>query len=52
MTIGEQLLNLATEYQQAVQDREAGWGGNPSGREPVEIAADYEAAIRELLTRA
>ena len=52
MTIGEKLLNLAAEYQQAKNNRE-GWGNTygaaPAGREPVAIAAEYEAALRELL---
>lgn len=53
MTLGEKLLDLSAEYQRAKAVRD-GWdqqyGGALSGREPSEIAADYEAALRELLT--
>lgn len=51
MTLGETLLNLTTEYQQAVTARD-GWdvlGGEPGGREPSVIAAEYESTIRTLL---
>lgn len=53
MTLGEQLLNLTVEYRASVTARD-GWGdqfvgGNPHGREPVEIAADYELALLELV---
>lgn len=51
MNLGEKLLNLSLEYQQSKANRSADWDvlGSPSGREPSEIAADYEAALRELL---
>jgi hypothetical protein len=53
MTIGEQLLNLTTEYQAAVQLWED-WGqqhdeGDFAGRAPAVIAAEYEQVLKELL---
>lgn len=48
MTLGEKLLNLSAEYQQATASRE--WDmGTPAGREPSVIAADYEDTILELV---
>jgi hypothetical protein len=50
MTIGEQILRLSVEYTDSVAARDAAfYGGNPVGREPSEIAADYEKAIFELV---
>lgn len=51
MTIGERLLNLTAEYNNSVESREhSHLGGNPIGREPKVIAADYETVLRELLS--
>lgn len=51
MSLGEKLLNLTVEYQQSVANREDGWPlGTPVGREPSEIAADYEIVLKELLS--
>lgn len=53
MTLGEKLLNLTAEYHASLEARNpeyAAFEGQPVGREPVAIAADYEAALRELLT--
>lgn len=51
MTIGERLLDLTAEYNRSKEVRED-WGtDNPAGREPQEIAADYEKALRELLNQ-
>lgn len=52
MTTGEILLNLTIEYRESVESRSAwaGYGGKPAGREPQEIAADYETALKALLT--
>ena len=47
MTLGEKLLNLTAEYQQ-IGNRED-WGVENKGRSKEEIAADYEATLRELL---
>lgn len=52
MTIGEKLLELSAEYQQAKAVRDTygqQYGGDLEGREPSVIAADYEQALRELL---
>jgi hypothetical protein len=52
MTLGEKLLNLTVEYQAAVAARSEEWdeyGGKPVGREPSEIAAEYEDALRALV---
>ena len=49
MTLGEKLLNLTAEYSRSVESREYGMG-NPAGREPSVIAAEYEGALRELLS--
>lgn len=54
MTIGERLLDLTVEYQAAKAARDdwgPQFGGKPHGREPVEIAADYETALKELRER-
>lgn len=52
MTLGEKLLKLNAEYLASTVAREE-WGiyggEKPSSREPSEIAADYEAIIRELV---
>lgn len=51
MTIGERLLNLSAEYQQAKGAAE--WpqlAGQEPARAPEVIAADYESALRELLS--
>jgi len=57
MTIGEKLLNLTAEYNAAVAHKEymkaeTGDDRVSVGREPSAIAADYEAALRELLAPA
>jgi len=54
MTTGEKLLNLTIEYQESLANRSGAWGvdGKPAGREPSEIAADYEAAMRDLIVPA
>jgi hypothetical protein len=53
MTIGVKLLDLTVEYQDSVRVRTENHGvpaaGTFTGREPSVIAADYEAAVRELL---
>lgn len=55
MTLGEQLLNLTVEYHASVKSRDsrhdeyAGMG-DPVGREPAEIAADYETLLRSTLS--
>lgn len=52
MTTGEKLLNLTIEYKAATEARSSEWAALPGaavGREPSVIAADYEAALRELL---
>ena len=49
MTIGEQLLELADEYRASKEARSFGMG-KPAGREPKDIAADYETALRQLLS--
>ena len=49
MTLGEKLLNLTVEYQEAQADRFAE-DGMPSGARPAEeIAAEYEAVVLELV---
>lgn len=48
MTIGEKLLNLAADYNNALLG-EATFGTGGGGRTPAEIAAEYEATLRELL---
>jgi len=55
MTIGEKLLNLTAEYNAAVAHKaymlaETGSDSVSMGREPSAIAADYEAALRDLLS--
>lgn len=51
MTIGERLLELTAEYTAAKEARDhSHLGGNPHGRAPKDIAADYEAALKELLS--
>jgi hypothetical protein len=54
MTIGERLLNLSAEYQEALarQGYNGAYGIEPSERTPAEIAADYEAAMLELIRTA
>lgn len=47
MTIGEKLLSLTAEYQQA--GNRADWGVDNAGRSKEEIGAEYEATLRELL---
>jgi hypothetical protein len=52
-TLGEQLLDLTTEYQAAVQYRDT-WarqveGFTPAGREPAAIADEYQSKLRQLL---
>lgn len=49
MTIGERLLSLTVEYQDAVNSDRMGYGPHGAGRPIPEIAADYEAGLRELL---
>ena len=52
MTLGEQLLELASEYQQASTDYtmwDSEGGDEPPGRAPATIAQDYENVLRELL---
>lgn len=52
MTMGEKLLKLTLEYQEATQTEEGAWDslpGTPVGRTRQEIAEDYENTIRELL---
>jgi len=52
MTLGEKLLNLTVEYRDSQEARASAFAGSsPAGREPSVIAAEYEAAITELLTR-
>lgn len=51
MTIGEKLLDLSAEYNRSKEVREDWDAANPVGREPQEIAADYEKALRELLAQ-
>lgn len=47
MTLGEQMLNLITEYQESMDNRKwTGEGMMPAGREPSEIAVDFEQALR------
>jgi hypothetical protein len=46
--MGEKLLKLTVEYADSIEARSYP-GESPAGREPSEIAADYEAAIKELL---
>ena len=50
MTIGVKLLDLTLEYQTAQES--AGDEYAPTTRTPEEIAADYEAALLELVNRA
>lgn len=52
MTIGEKLLELSAEYNRSKEVRED-WGTNstPAGRDPKVIAADYELALKELLSQ-
>lgn len=53
MTLGEKLLELSAEYHDSKAARE-GWGEtntNPAGREPAEIAADYEETVIELVAQ-
>lgn len=55
MNIGVELLNLVTEYQESVQSRSTTYStvpGTPTGREPSEIAADFEAQLRNLVNKA
>lgn len=54
MILGEQMLELIGEYQQAVRDRFVGdeSGDELFSREPSVIAADFERAILELTSRA
>jgi len=47
MTLGEKLLELTSEYRD-VKDA-AIFDGNPGGRKPSEIAAEYEETLRALL---
>jgi hypothetical protein len=54
VTSTERLLDLILEYQAAKDARSDGWGAygalaTPTDREPAEIAADFAAALRELL---
>jgi hypothetical protein len=52
MTVGEKLLALSREYAESVSHREDGFveyfGLTPMGREPEEIAAEYEALSKDL----
>ena len=48
MSLGETLLKLIVEHQQSAQNREFGMG-EPDGREPSVIAADFERELRNLL---
>lgn len=53
MTLGKKLLDLTLEYQWSVENRTLWAGlGTPSGRTPEEIAAEYEATLKELHTPA
>jgi len=51
MTAAEKLLNLTIEYQEAVTNRDAldAYPGEPTTREPEDIAADYADALRSVL---
>ncbi|QDF17980.1 hypothetical protein SEA_CLARK_31 [Gordonia phage Clark] len=53
MSTGKLLLDLTIEYQAALDARRPEFTGigTPVGRDPEEIAADYEAAVVELVTR-
>ena len=53
MGVGVRLLELAEEYRVAKANRDEDWGvpGTPLGRDPEVIAADYEAAVLELVTQ-
>ncbi|UYL87787.1 hypothetical protein SEA_ONEDIRECTION_25 [Gordonia phage OneDirection] len=51
--LGRKLLDLTLEYQESVDARRDDYkmfaqGGQPAGRDPDTIAAEYEAALREL----
>lgn len=51
--LGRKLLDLTLEYQESVDARRDDYkvfpqGGQPVGRDPDTIAAEYEAALREL----
>lgn len=53
-TIGERLLNLAEEHRTSQENRRLFDSmeipdSSPVGRNPDEIAAEYEAVLRELL---
>lgn len=53
MTLGEKLLKLTAEYQYSLETRSPSldsYGGDPLGRAPQEIAAEYEATLKQLLT--
>lgn len=52
MSMGERLLELTEEYRLSREARSGAFSdiGTPVGREPSEIAADYESALRELLS--
>lgn len=54
MEFGKKLLDLTLEYKASVDARDPQWdrvapGGTPVGREPADIAADYENVILNLL---
>lgn len=52
MSLGEKMLELTVEYKAAKDSRADSWPsipGTPVGRDLEAIAADYEAALRELL---
>ncbi|AOE44307.1 hypothetical protein SEA_EYRE_27 [Gordonia phage Eyre] len=53
--LGRKLLDLTLEYQESIDARRDDYrmfaqGGQPAGRDPDTIAAEYEAALRELHT--
>jgi len=53
MTLGERLLDLTVEYHTSTDTRNVEYQhmpGTPTGRDPKDIAVEYEAALRELLT--
>ncbi|GAC52387.1 hypothetical protein [Gordonia amicalis] len=55
--LGRRLLDLTLEYQASVDSRRDEYAkfaqglGQPVGREPADIAADYESALLELFAR-
>lgn len=52
MNHGEKLMQLTIEYQESKTNRGA-WSvyeGTPAGREPSEIAKDYESTLAALMS--